>query len=671
VPLEAPNLDTRTFDDLLSEARLRIPRYTPDWTDFNESDPGITLVELFSWLTELMLYQMNQIPARNYIKFLQLLGLELQPAQPAVAHLTFKPRAGSQVDPIQPRAQIGAPPPPGGQALIFETKAGLDLIRLPLSDVQVFESAGFQVVTGRNSTPGSGGFWPFGFVPQLSNALYLGFQPDPTVPAPFFPQEMHFRVFLPISTQEGSAQNANDATQSPAAPVDLVWEYKPTATSKYWLPLNVFRDESLAFTREGYILVAGPSNIATSVEGKITDPRYWLRVRLNKGGYDPGLVPQIDFLSPNTVDVENLATVLGEIVGTSEGTPSQTFTLSHRPVQASSLVLSVTVSGTSQNWIQVEDFLGTGKNDPHYVFNANTGVITLGDGRRGLIPPATAELDATYRYGGGSGGNVGADSIKAMLTSLVGIDSVTNTRPAVGGQDEQDVQDLMEQAPHELHSRNRAVTAEDFTAIASQAGGVAKATAIPLAHPDYPGVQVPGAVTVVIVPQNAAQPPQPSSDLIQSVCRYLNGFRLLTTEVYVKGPTYQAITVQAVVAAQPYAAFDAVALAIIKALNDYLDPLGRTTPSSDPNAQPATTTSTSNSTGSSSQQQGRDFGADLYPTSLFGAILAVPGVTAVPSMSITVNGQPHDDLSQAIVVPADGLVYGTGHLISVVPVANK
>lgn len=434
----------------------------------------------------------------------------------------------------------------------------------------------------------------------------------------------------------------------------------------------MFRDESLAFTREGYILVAGPSNIAMTVEGKITDPRYWLRVRLNKGGYDPGLIPQIDFLRPNTVDAENLATVQGEIVGTSEGTPSQTFTLSHHPVQAASLVLSVTVSGTSQDWIQVEDFLGSGKNDPHYVLNANTGVITLGDGNRGLIPPATAELDATYRYGGGAAGNVGTDSINAQLTSLVGIDSVTNIRPAVGGQDEQDVQDLMQQAPHELHSRNRAVTVEDFAALASQAGGVAKAAAIALAHPDYPGVQVPGAVTVVIVPQNAAQPPQPSSDLIQQVCQYLNGFRLLTTEVYIKGPTYQAITVEAVVAAQPYAAFDAVAIAVIEALNDYLDPLGRTTGrASDPNAQPATTSSVSGSAGSAAPQQGWDFGEDLYPTSLFGAILGVPGVMAVPSMSITVNGQPHDDLSQAIVVPADGLVYGTGHRISVVPLANK
>src|SRR3954464_6087502 len=73
MPLIAPPLDTEKFEDIFRQARLRIPRYTPEWTDFNESDPGITLLQLFAWLTEMMLYKMNQVPERNYIKFLQLL----------------------------------------------------------------------------------------------------------------------------------------------------------------------------------------------------------------------------------------------------------------------------------------------------------------------------------------------------------------------------------------------------------------------------------------------------------------------------------------------------------------------------------------------------------------------------------------------------------------------
>src|SRR5689334_13306639 len=120
MPLDAPILDNRKFEDLLAEARLQIPRYNPDWTDFNESDPGITLVQLFAWFTELMLYQFNQVPDLNYIKFLQLIGLDLRPAQPASAHLTFTASAGAAADAVPQGTQITAQPPAGGDPLIFE-----------------------------------------------------------------------------------------------------------------------------------------------------------------------------------------------------------------------------------------------------------------------------------------------------------------------------------------------------------------------------------------------------------------------------------------------------------------------------------------------------------------------------------------------------------------------
>src|SRR5262245_21422293 len=81
-------LDDRTYDDLVAAALTRIPRYTPDWTDFNVSDPGITLIHLHAWLTELLLYRVNQIPDLAYIKFLELIGVELRAAEPARADVT-------------------------------------------------------------------------------------------------------------------------------------------------------------------------------------------------------------------------------------------------------------------------------------------------------------------------------------------------------------------------------------------------------------------------------------------------------------------------------------------------------------------------------------------------------------------------------------------------------
>lgn len=74
--LPVPNLDDRSFQELLNEAKSLIPIYNSDWTNHNPSDPGITLLELFAWLTEMTIYRMNQIPEESYRRFLKLIGID-------------------------------------------------------------------------------------------------------------------------------------------------------------------------------------------------------------------------------------------------------------------------------------------------------------------------------------------------------------------------------------------------------------------------------------------------------------------------------------------------------------------------------------------------------------------------------------------------------------------
>jgi len=200
------------------------------------------------------------------------------------------------------------------------------------------------------------------------------------------------------------------------------------------------------------------------------------------------------------------------------------------------------------------------------------------------------------------------------------------------------------------------VTSGDFAALAATAGGIAKAAALPLFHPDHPGIDVPGAVTIVVVPDNDDVPPTPSPDQLDAVCRYLEARRLLTTEVYVKGPKYIAIRVEAKVDVEPYASFDAVEMEIISAINQFLDPLGRVLP-----PQPGSARAERVGTG-------RDIGEDLHPTSLYGVIQKHPMVRTVSFLAVRVNEQPHDKLNEPITVPLDGMVYGApGHTITVAP----
>ena len=90
MPLPVPNLDDRAFQDLVNETRSRIPLYCPEWTDHNLSDPGITLIELFSWMMELVIYRLNKVPDKNYVKFLELIGIRLAPGSPASTDMTLR-----------------------------------------------------------------------------------------------------------------------------------------------------------------------------------------------------------------------------------------------------------------------------------------------------------------------------------------------------------------------------------------------------------------------------------------------------------------------------------------------------------------------------------------------------------------------------------------------------
>jgi hypothetical protein len=619
----------------------------------------------------MMLYELNRVPDRTYIHFLKLLGQELKPALPARAYVTFTVQEGArQVDPVPQRTQLLGTPPDGGDPLIFETIQGLDLIVPRLRHMRVFGGAGF--------VPASRPFPPFGWVPQIDNALYLGFDfPEGSTPPPGrpFPRQMRMRAVLSNRGQAPTPVSCTELVRLPKPLARLVWEYNASTTATpRWVTLTTIEDTSVAFTRDGDLLIEGPpETIPRSLAAGIAQRHYWLRCRFASGTYQAG-PPEIDRLLLNTVTAENLSTVADEIVSISEGLPDQALTLGHRPVQADTLVLMIPdPDGVPRPWEQRPDFLDSGPNDRHYVLNATTGEITFGDGTRGGIPTAGSEIVAeTYRYGGGGAGNLPAGTITTLLTSATGVEGVTNELPAVGGRDEESIDDAKREAPKQLRSRSRAVTAEDFALHARDAGGVAKTTAIALAHPDFPGVEVPGSVQVVIVPDSpfliADRSPLPSPDLLREVCDYLEEFRLITTEVFVTAPKYHAIRVEATVLTNRYAAAGEVERNVAGAIDEYLDPLGRKVflGEAEPARPPAVPRDSA--TPAAKEEPGRRFGRDLYRSAIARVILGVKDVVAVSGLTVFVDDAAPPDQDEPIPVGPDELVYGTGdHRLDVKP----
>jgi predicted phage baseplate assembly protein len=283
----------------------------------------------------------------------------------------------------------------------------------------------------------------------------------------------------------------------------------------------------------------------------------------------------------NTVSATQAETVQDEVLGGSDGSPNQVFKLANTPVLAGTLQLEVDEGDGFVVWTEVNDFFASGQRDQHYVLDRTTGQVRFGNGTHGAIPvgnnarPTSNIVARTYRFGGGARGNVAAGMLKTLVSSMPGIDDngVQNLVAAVGGQDEESLDDAKLRAPRAIRSRDRAVTTEDFEQLAMQSSNIKRAKALPLTHPDFPGVQVPGVVTVIVVPNSTAPNPTPSEGTLRSVCASLNKARLLTTELYVVPPTYQQVSVSATVTAEDTADLAQVKQAIDAALLAYFHPL--------------------------------------------------------------------------------------------------
>lgn len=121
------NLDDRTFQEIKEEAIALIPRYCPEWTNHNDSDPGITLIELFAWMTEMTMYRLNKVPAKTYLAMLELMGLDLTPAQSARAVVEFHVSGSCARDIKISRGTKVTSITSGEDPVIFETEKDLSV----------------------------------------------------------------------------------------------------------------------------------------------------------------------------------------------------------------------------------------------------------------------------------------------------------------------------------------------------------------------------------------------------------------------------------------------------------------------------------------------------------------------------------------------------------------
>lgn len=623
MPITLPNIDDRRYEDLRAETLARIPVHTPEWTNFNRSDPGVTLVELFAFLTETLLYRSNQIPERNRKKFLQLLRIPLNTAQPARGIVSFANASGaSETLTLARGAEVLA------GAVAFRTEEGLDVLpvegqlfykrklidppqnlkdyyeqlyasyrgqppteRLDLYESTPFPPAGGAVVDMIDESIDAS-LWlallarPADVVASPENALQAAREAiaNCTLNVGIVPvlaaegrilsaaqsstqsEEPALRFYVP-KTPPGGELPLDEAQRKPAyQPLDDTQASVDVLTEPGVIQVTLPGADQLGIWTNLDPLESGAGDFPPAIEDSRIAARVitWVRIRF------PNRTRAIlRWAGINAAMVSQRQSIVNERLPDGTGAPDQELVLAQRPVIGKSVRLRVKAKTSSkpEEWTRVDDLASAppevSRADPQaadmyadpyatnakfFVVDDEAGRIRFGNGLHGARPPEAARIEVDYDVSAGVRGNLGAEAIKSGPALPPGV-SVRNPIPTWGGADAEAVSEAEKLIPSYLQHRDRLVTVEDYESIITRTPGldIARVEALAAYNPELqdsvPG-DAPGAITVMIIPRTdplTPDAPMPDSLFLNTVCKYVEPRRLVTTEVHLRGPIYKDI----------------------------------------------------------------------------------------------------------------------------------
>jgi len=592
-----PNLDDRSWQDMVNQARALIPTYAPQWTDHNASDIGITLIELFAYLVEGLTYRLNQVPEANYVAFLNLLGVARAPATPARTHLTFTSSADAA--PVPQGTQAQTPGSETERPIIFETDQRVTILKTNLTTALKISppTSNGQPARYVNLTrqlrvvPALGASFAIPPAPSVSVAqtvlLCMGF--DQQVQNSQFKLQWEFTS--PLFDVNVIQPNISIALSYSTAAQLVPTSWVAISTTGASPPIidgtnGLKQNGDLLFTVPNDWSAQSPTSDwpsasvvpdSAGVDAYQGPPLFWIGLTIRNTAINQAPQLGIQRIGFNSVIAHNALTAAGETLSdlqgglVSTGAKNQVFSAKFAPFyrreDTDTPYDHVVVQVGGVTWTQVDRFLPGPANvyriDPvaaQIVFGDYDAAAHTGGGS---IPAAGVAITATYRYvAGDTGGNVGAGAIAAMARAIPNITGVTNLSAAFGAVDQEAIDDTKRRGPQLLRVRNRAVSAEDYEALAREASSDVKITRAlgprlhdPSEPPGSGGTGSPwtfgaidrsrGNVSVVIVPDygTSVDLPQPSKDLLMVVQSYLDARRTLTTNLAVIGPRYLPITV--------------------------------------------------------------------------------------------------------------------------------
>ncbi|MBG0562861.1 putative baseplate assembly protein [Actinoplanes aureus] len=664
-------LDDLTWETLTDAARRRIPAASDGrWTLHAPVDPGITLLELLAYLLEQRLYWLDQIPADLVLGILDLLGVDgPRPARPAGTVLRF----AAEADPGNEKAVEAV-------ARGVAIEAGSVLSRDPLREA--FFTTGRKVTVlplapdpeqlitgGRDHTAdlrAGRGIPVFGADGEPAE-VRLVLRRTGTDQRPEAGTELTLLLDLDVPAGSPPSWHPGAVTDVPV-PAGLTWHWYEPGGDREW-PVAEVSDGTAGLRRSGVVALRLPAEWC----GAGTSPeRYGLRIHTTAATWSqppvlrratPNVAPAEHARRISGLDLTDRITAWRRLPGQRIELPGARGTLLAPPLpmrppgdgtsggpdpERHAPRVTITRGGVEQEWSAVASFAFSGPGDRVFTVDRQAGTLVFGDGLTGAIPvpdPAGGAVD--YSIGGGTTGNGGLTdrwllaepSVPDAASARVPMESgvlvtAANVVPAEGGRDPETVAEARSRAAVDLGEVRRAVTAADFAALARGTPGVAVArchVAIGV-HPGYPCSEVPGAVSVRVLPlvrrddrvlgdPSVPAAVRPDPGLLAAVRARLDRARLLGTEVFVDGPRYRTVRLRVDLRGRP-ADPSTVRAALRLALRRYLDPIA-----------------------GGDDGTGWPFGAPLRPTALVRVAQAAAGDAAeVVAVAVGLDGaEPADD----------------------------
>lgn len=630
MPVRPPALDDRSFGDLVDEVLARIPAHTPEWTNPRMGDPGRTMIELFAWLTDTLLYRVNLVPERQRLAFLRLLGVQMRPAIPArgLVSVSIDDEKVTDALYLRPWAALKGP-------VNFETLSELTVLpvsaeayyKRPLEDEEkkkldpvirglkeIYTLSGDPVPYSATPVFTSGAAEADGFdiiKSTVDQSLWLALlaakkEDKDKIKTALGTNPTGAQQLINIGVMPSIEVPALFEDIGPRARIPHVWEITSLGEDGKlnYLTLDVIADSTAGLTQAGVMRLAlpaakfigAPSNdVRASLDAGVGDqpPRIdavkkaerlvaWVRLRPVKLLENLSL----SWVGINAVEIDQRQTITGRVVGFSDGTADQEFQLPAQSVESRTLELQVEEFQRGyQAWQQIDDLALTDRDGRRFMLDSEAGSIRFGDGIRGRIPETGMRIRvARMRAGGGEAGNLPAGSLTEIsardlsgnpVTAKLKVLQSLSTR---GGQSSETLDVAEKRIPALIRHRDRAVTTDDYRRLAAETPGIRMGRVEMMARfkPQQRRFNVPGVVSVMVLPfKPVGGPPNPRPDrpFLEAVHGYLDARRPLGTELYVIGCEYVPLGLAVGITIGDGFDRDSVILAVRDGLRVFLWPL--------------------------------------------------------------------------------------------------